>query len=95
MKEKICVLEKIKWSCTRSLTKYSATNDVENTTNTEKKKQEVKALLHKLYTELYQADEIVEHLALESEKTTSYQPTNEEINAILLFNKDKRFTITE
>ncbi len=92
---KIHELEHIKWSCTRSLTKYRAVNDVENTTNTERKKEEVKRILHNLYTELYRHDENVKHSASETKKTIEYQPNDDEINAISHFNKDKRFTITE
>lgn len=95
VREKIYELEKIKWSYTRSLTKYKAINDVENTTKIEIKKENIKQLLRKLYIQLYQKDENVEQESTETERNVKFHHTNEEISAILHFNNDKKFTITE
>lgn len=95
LREKIYKLEKIKWAYTRSLTKYRAVNDVENTTEIESKKDEIKQFLRKLYIQLYQKDENVEQTATAVDKNVKIHYTNEEISAILHFNNDKKFTITE
>lgn len=95
VRQKIYELEKIKWSHTRSLTKYRAINDVENATKIETEKENIKQLLRKLYIQLYQTDENVEQTQTVTHKNVKINYTNEEISAILHFNNDKKFTITE
>ncbi len=95
IREKIHELEKIKWSYTRSLTKYRTVNDVENTTAIESKKEEIKQFLRKLYIQLYQKDENAEQTSTAVDKNVKINYTSEEISAILHFNNDKKFTITE
>ncbi|AXG73964.1 hypothetical protein DVK85_06775 [Flavobacterium arcticum] len=95
VREKINELEKIKWAYTRCLTKYSAANDVENTTKAQYKKEKTKQLLRILYAELYQLDENVENKPPKTIVSVKINYTNEELSAILHFNNDKKFTITE
>lgn len=95
LRNEINTLEQIKNAYIHFLCSYEARHDVENTTRVEANKVIVKQSLSKLYQELNKAE--AKNKAAKSAKSVRriYQYSKAETEAILHFNTDKRFTITE
>lgn len=95
IKQKIVELEEVKSTYTRFINDFDTQKCVENTTWAEKNKEIIKKVLRNLYISLYQKQgDAPKELNKIPEKIKPITNTDE-ISAILHFNNDKRFSITE
>ena len=90
----IVELSEIKKGYNQYLCSYEAQQDVENYTYILEQKALVSELLKQLYTKLAQQQATQQHNPAPV-RYTKYTPCSHEQSAILHFNNDKRFSITE
>lgn len=95
LRDEINTLEQIKNAYIHFLCSYEAQYDVENTTQVEVNKVTVKQSLSKLYQELNKAEAKNKAAKSANPMRRTYRYSDAETEAILHFNTDKRFTITE
>lgn len=99
--KEIVELSEIKSAYNHYLSSHKSLTEVENTTQLQHNRLKITQSINLLYAELLDAKTAVKRqktLEMRQEpkvksKTITY--TNEEKNAILHFNRDRRFTITE
>ena len=95
LRDEINILEEIKNAYIHFLCSYEAQCDVENATQVEANKVIVKQSLSKLYQQLKKAEVMSKAVKPAKPMRRTYQYSEAEAEAILHFNTDKRFTITE
>ena len=95
IRAKIIALEEVKSTYTRFINDFDTQKCVENTTWAEKNKQIIKKVLRNLYISLYNKEDKDTILLNKAPEKAESSTNTDEISAILHFNKDKRFSITE
>ncbi|OIQ19321.1 MAG: hypothetical protein BM557_06355 [Flavobacterium sp. MedPE-SWcel] len=93
VQQEIIDLEQVKWAYIHFLSSPKAKVNVENYTQIENNKIIVKQTLRQLYQDLQQLKD--NKTINNKSKTITYQYTKDEENAIIHFNNNKRFSITE
>lgn len=95
IRQKIVELEEVKSTYTRFINDFDTQKCVENTTWAEKNKEIIKKVLRNLYISLYQKQGDAPKELNKTPKKIKPITNTDEISAILHFNNDKRFSITE
>ena len=94
VQQEVIDLEQVKWAYIHFLASPKSKENVENYTQIENNKITVKLTLRQLYTDL-QSIKKDNTATKHKSKAITYQYTKEEENAIIHFNNNKRFSITE
>ncbi|GGB84171.1 hypothetical protein GCM10007424_25250 [Flavobacterium suaedae] len=95
IKQKITELEEIKFTYTRFINDLDTQRCVENTTWAEENKKIIKKILQRLYSNLYEDSTDNALKFNKTPKKLKHYSNSYEVSAILHFNNDKRFYITE
>lgn len=93
--KEIVELSEIKSAYNHYLGSHRGLTEVENTTQVQHNKKMITATIRTLYAELEQSNKAIQAFAEVKPTIKTIQYSTLEQNAILHFNRDKRFTITE